>query len=350
MRAERLLHWYRENKRDLPWRRGATPYGIWVSEVMLQQTQVDRVVPYYGRWMGRFPDACSLASAPVEEVLLYWEGLGYYARARNLHAAAAVVCGKFGGELPRDRVELQKLPGTGPYTSAAVMSIAFGEAIPAVDANAARVCSRLDDIHEPPKSPGGRRRILQAATGLLAGGPPGELTQAVMELGALVCRPWSPECRNCPLAGDCEAFRKGSQSQLPVREKEKGIVHVSSAAAVVVAYRRALLYMRPPESLWGGLQGFPAEELREGERVEEAAARAARESFGLAVIPCAELCVVHHSYTNRKVVLHGIQCRLAGGTGPCAKSCHWVPLQSLDRHPLDAGSRKIAEILQKVSC
>ncbi|MGC9372488.1 MAG: A/G-specific adenine glycosylase [Thermovirgaceae bacterium] len=324
-----------------------SPYGVLVSEIMLQQTQVDRVIPFYQRWMRRFPDFFSLAAASLEEVLLHWEGLGYYARARNLHSLAVLVCEHHGGELPESREDLMKLPGIGPYTSAAVMCIAFGKAEPAVDANAARVYARMEDIEEPPKSSGGRKRIEEAAKRLLAGGPPGELTQAVMELGALVCRSRVPDCRECPLSGLCRARSRGSQSMRPVTEKDKRVVRVLAAAAVIFRKQRVLLYRRPPEGPWGGLWGFPAGEFRGGETSAEAAARAAELICGVKVTAFEELGVFTHSYMSRRVTLHALCCKAGEGASPAGGSCRWVPLSSLGEYPLDAGSRKVAKALRR---
>jgi len=343
--AGRLLEWYGKNMRDLPWRRAVSPYGVLVSEIMLQQTQVDRVIPFYQRWMRRFPDFFSLASAPLEEVLLHWEGLGYYARARNLHSLAVQVVEDYGGELPESREDLMKLPGIGPYTSAAVMCIAFGKAEPAVDANAARVYSRLEDIEAPPKSSLGRKRIEEAAKRLLAGGPPGEMTQAVMELGALLCRPGVPDCRECPLSAECRARSRGNQSMRPVTAKDKSVVRLSAAAAVIFRKQRVLLYRRQPKGPWGGLWGFPAGEFRDGETSAEAAARAAEEICGVKVTSFEELGVFTHSYMSRRVTLHALGCEVAGGATPAGASCRWVPLPSLGEYPLDAGSRKVAKAI-----
>ncbi|MFP4481465.1 MAG: A/G-specific adenine glycosylase [Thermovirgaceae bacterium] len=344
-----LLAWYEKNKRDLPWRRGASPYGTLVSEIMLQQTQVDRVIPFYERWMKRFPDFLSLAGAPLEDVLVHWEGLGYYARARNLHSLATLVCERYGGKLPRNRRELMKLPGIGPYTSAAVMCIAFDEVEPAVDANAARVYARFEDVFEPPDTPGGRKRLEEAAKRLLVNGPPGEVTQAVMELGALICRARAPECRECPLVEDCQAYRKGNQSLRPVKEKGKTIVQTLAAAAVVFSQKGVLLYRRPPVGSWGGLWGFPAGEFSGDETAAQVAGRAAAALCGMEVIPCEDLGVVTHSYMNKRVTLHALRCRAREGQRPDGDMCHWVPLSSLDEFPLDAGSRKIAKALRALS-
>lgn len=341
--ANRLLEWYKKNMRDLPWRRAVSPYGVLVSEIMLQQTQVERVIPFYQRWMGRFPDFFALASASLEEVLLHWEGLGYYARARNLHSLAAIVCERHGGELPENREKLMKLPGIGRYTSAAVMCIAFGRAAPAVDANAARVYTRLEDIEEPPQSSRGRKRIEKAAKRLLEEGPPGEIIQAVMELGALVCRPRVPDCRACPLFGECRARRMGSQSLRPVTEKDKSFVRVHAAAAVIFREQGVLLYRRPPEGPWGGLWGFPSDEFRDGETSSEAAARAAQAICGVKVPFFEEIGVFTHSYMSRRVTLHALGGDAGEGALPAGGSCRWVLVSSLGEYPLDAGSRKIAK-------
>jgi A/G-specific adenine glycosylase len=343
--AVRLLEWYRETRRELPWRQKGSPYGVLVSEIMLQQTQVERVVPFYERWMKRFPDFFSLASAPVDEVLLYWEGLGYYSRARYLHVLAGIVSTQYGGALPRNRRELMDLPGVGPYTSAAVMCIAFGVAEPAVDANAARVYSRLGDIEESPESSGGKKRIEAMARDFLGEGPPGEITQAVMELGALICRPRVPLCGECPLSDECLAYSKGNQSLRPVTGKRKGVVQVRAVAAVILSEKGALLYQRPREGLWAGLWAFPAEEYSGDEPLEKIAGRIAA-NCGIHVTTGDKLCVVTHSYMNKRVTLHAFCCRAGKGEIAEGAFCRWIPLFSLDEYPLDAGSRKIAKVLE----
>ncbi len=211
----RLLLWYDQGHRDLPWRREPTPWRVWVSEIMLQQTRVESVIPYFHRFLARFPDPSTLAAAPLDEVLTLWAGLGYYSRARSLHTAASQVVARHGGEIPNDPEAFRALAGVGPYTCGAVMSIAFGRPEPVVDGNVVRVLCRLDRIEGDPQTPAVNRQLWRRAAELAAGERPGDLNQALMELGATVCRPQNPTCLLCPLADACAARASGLQEALP---------------------------------------------------------------------------------------------------------------------------------------
>jgi A/G-specific adenine glycosylase len=254
----RLLDWFDAGGRDLPWRETSDPYRIWVSEVMLQQTRVEAVIPYYRRWLERFPDITALAGAPEEEVLGAWAGLGYYSRARNLHRAAQVVRERHGGEVPRDPDALRALPGVGEYTVGAVASIAFGIPLPAVDGNVRRVMARLTDTPDP--SPAELRRW---AGDLVDRKRPGDFNQALMELGATTCAPRNPECGVCPVAGFCAAARAGTQADRPSRRRKARVRDVAWGVAVLLAEGpggpRVLARRRPSEGLLGGMWEFPSD-------------------------------------------------------------------------------------------
>src|SRR5688572_12350954 len=247
-----LLRWYDDNRRDLPWRRDRDPYRVWVSEVMLQQTRVGTVAPYYERWLNLFPSVRALADAPDEEVLAAWAGLGYYRRARALHQAARVVRDRYAGQLPEGDEELRALPGVGAYTAGAIASIAFGRAAPAVDVNARRVLSRLFDLERP--RPTTLERI---ATALVAPERPGEFNQALMELGATVCTPRSPACGACPLVRWCLARERGTVAHRPARRPHARVPAYRIGTAVIVRRSRVLLARRPVEGLLGGMWEFP---------------------------------------------------------------------------------------------
>ncbi|HEY5946784.1 MAG TPA: A/G-specific adenine glycosylase, partial [Kofleriaceae bacterium] len=218
--ASAVVTHYKRDRRDLPWRRTRDPYAIWVSEIMLQQTRVQTVIPYWERWMARFPTVTALAAAPLDDVLAAWAGLGYYSRARNLHAGAQAVTSAFAGALPRRASELRAVPGIGPYTAGAIASIAYGERAPLVDGNVARVLARVFAMRDDIKSSAGQKALWQRAGELMAALPddhaPGDLNQGLMELGATLCSPTSPRCLLCPLAASCEAARTGRQDELPV--------------------------------------------------------------------------------------------------------------------------------------
>jgi A/G-specific adenine glycosylase len=257
-------------KRDLPWRRTRDPYAIWVSEIMLQQTRVQTVIPYWERWMTRFPTVSALAGAPLEDVLAAWAGLGYYSRARNLHAGAQAVDARFGGALPTRAAELREVPGIGPYTAGAIASIAFGERSPLVDGNVARVLARVFEIEEDIKSTAGQRALWAAAAELMRAlpesAPAGDLNQGLMELGATICAPAQPRCLACPLAKECAAARGGRQDELPVvaaRKKAAELPLLERTAVWIEEAGRIVLARRAPEGLFGGLWELPPLELAE---------------------------------------------------------------------------------------
>jgi A/G-specific adenine glycosylase len=258
--AGALVEWYRASRRDLPWRRTRDPYAIWVSEVMLQQTRVPVVIPYWQRWMARFPGPAQLAAAPLDDVLAAWSGLGYYGRARNLHRGAREVVARYGGRMPDTAAELRSLPGIGRYTAGAIASIAHGRREPLVDGNVARVLARLFAVEEDVKSAAGQKRLWQLAGELVPAEAPGDFNQALMELGATVCAPAAPRCQDCPLHASCQARLAGRERELPrtperTRDTDKPIL--KTAAAWVERGGRILLARRAPEGLFGGLWELP---------------------------------------------------------------------------------------------
>ena len=260
-----LLRWYATAARELPWRASKDAYGIWVSEIMCQQTQVATVKAYWTRWMTRFPDVQALASAPEEEVMGLWAGLGYYRRARFLHKAAKEVAQHLGGVLPAEAKGLLRLPGIGRYTAGAIASIAYGEVVPLVDGNVERVFARLWAIAGDPKDRQNQKVFWSLASELVDPGNPGDFNQALMELGATVCTPKSPTCMLCPLRVHCEAFALGKQAEFPAKVKRKKPRPVSLASLWIKgigadASPRYLLRRREHEGLWGGLWEAPSSE------------------------------------------------------------------------------------------
>lgn len=267
--TERLLAWYDRHRRDLPWRRTREPWPVWVSEVMLQQTRVETAIPYFERFLARFPDPAALAAAPIEEVLTLWSGLGYYRRARQLQAAARAV-GERGG-LPETAAELEGLPGIGPYTAAAIASIAFGAAVPVLDGNVVRVAARLSAEPDDPARAPVRRRLLAVAAGLLDAARPGDSNQALMELGATLCLPKAPACGACPLEPDCLARAHGAPEAHPRPRRRPAPVRVRQTAAVVEGTGGTVLLVRraATEPVLAGLWELPtveAEDLAGAER------------------------------------------------------------------------------------
>lgn len=251
-----LLRHFDAHRRAMPWRDTADPYAIWVSEVMLQQTRVDTVRPYYERWLSRFPTVDALADAPLDEVLREWQGLGYYSRARNLHRAARLVRERHGGAVPGDPAALRELPGVGDYTAGAVASMAFGVVVPAVDGNVRRVLARVYDLADPRPA-----ELRELAGALVPLDRPGDFNQALMELGATICTPRSPDCRVCPIAEWCVARARGVQEERPAPKRRRPVPEVVIPTAVVARADGALLLVRRPETgLLAGLWEFPAED------------------------------------------------------------------------------------------
>lgn len=297
-----LLAWYDRQKRDLPWRRTRDAYAIWLSEVMLQQTQVATVIPYWERFLARFPTVEALAAAPLEEVLAGWKGLGYYSRARNLHRAAQEVVSRFGGKLPATAAELLTLPGFGRYTSGAVASIAFGEEAPLVDGNVARVLSRLFEVEGLPGDKAREARLWALAGALVKGERPGDFNQALMEHGATVCRPESPLCLLCPVREVCLAERHGRVDELPPAKVRAAPKRLTLALAVWAHGDTLLFARREEKGLFGGLWELPAAEV-DAEDSDAEAARKLGAALGVDVTLRAALGTVRRQLTHRDLTL-----------------------------------------------
>ncbi|KJS01259.1 MAG: hypothetical protein VR65_09475 [Desulfobulbaceae bacterium BRH_c16a] len=345
-----LLAWFRETARDLPWRRTYDPYHVWISEIMLQQTQMDRGVAYFLRWIKRFPDVQAVAVAGEQEILKYWEGLGYYARARNLHRAAKVIAGEFAGLVPCDYDQLRSLPGIGPYTAAAVASVAGNRDVPVIDANVMRVYARLFDISLPIKSREVQQRITRIAGELLPHGRARVFNQALMDLGGLVCTPKTPRCEICPLASTCAARQAGTVALRPVVGEGKKIVTVEKVAGIIRREDRIFIQQRRADDVWGGLWEFPGGELT-GNSPEVAVVLAIEADTGLAVRVLESLTTIIHHYTRYKIVLHCFLCELSGNDSqPALKSAvdsRWIDADDLSRYAFPAGPRKLLEYLAK---
>lgn len=307
-----LISWYLACKRDLPWRRTKDPYHIWVSEVMLQQTQVAAVIPYYLKFSDRFPDIFRLAGADLQDVLMIWEGMGYYARARNLHKAAGIVVNRHRGRIPDDPAAFRSLPGVGDYIAAAVLSIAFDRPLPVVDGNVKRVLARLMKVGAPVNKTSSYKIFHNLAAAMLDHDDPGTFNQAVMELGALVCRPKNPDCRACPLSGNCRAHQDEAATSYPVREIKPPVPERRQAVGVVFRGSRVLIVRRPENGLLGGLWEFPSGDIDAGESPEAACVRIMQEKAGLDVTVTSLLTQVRHTYTHFRLRAHVFVCADAG--------------------------------------
>jgi A/G-specific adenine glycosylase len=336
----------RAEARDLPWRRDRSPYAVWISEVMLQQTQVATVIPYFERWLARFPDVAALASASLDDVLKAWEGLGYYARARNLRRAAQLMMERHDGRVPDDSAALLALPGIGRYTAGAILSIAFAKPEPILDGNVRRVLCRLYDVEEDPRRPEVAERLWAGSEAIMraaGAGNAGEMNEALMELGALVCAPVAPDCPACPARGACLAYQRGSVAERPVKTARAGTPHYDVAAAIIArGDGRVLIVRRPPSGLLGGLWGFPSAPAAEGEALEVAAARAALERTEMAIDIGVPIASVKHAYTHFRITLHAF----AGSAGDAVfagdADARWVTMEELDEVALPVTDRKVA--------
>ena len=347
--ADRLLVWFAANARDLPWRRNRTPYRVWVSEVMLQQTQVHSVVPYYERFLDRFPTVEALAGASLEEVLKIWEGLGYYARARRLHQAARQLLRSNDGALPERFEELRALPGVGAYTAGAIASLAFAEHVPAVDGNARRVLCRLFGIHDDVSRSATKRRLHDLAAGLLPSGQAGPFNEALIELGATVCTPRSPSCCRCTLRELCWAYARSEQEELPVRRPRRTTPHYDVTAAVTVRDDGAVLMaQRNVNDMLGGLWEFPGGKCEDGETLSQCLIREMKEELDVTVEVNGKLTVVEHAYTHFRITLHAFWCRLSDGEPRCldCAAIQWVLPGDLDELPMSVADRKVARALR----
>jgi A/G-specific adenine glycosylase len=340
---ESLLAWFERHARDLPWRHDRTPYRVWVAEVMLQQTQVEKVRDYYTRFMARFPTVTTLAEAPLEDVLKQWEGLGYYSRARALHRAAQEVIARYDGDLPADVDALRQLPGIGAYTAGAIASIAFAIPTPAVDGNVRRVMARVLAWAEPDAA-----GLEAAVRAWLPADRPGAFTEALMELGATLCRPKSPQCLLCPWRDFCQAQALGQPEAFPVPRPRKPIPHYDVVAAVTVREDgRVLVARRRQEDMLGGLWEFPGGKCEDGETLPDALRREMREELGIEVAVGEELIVVEHAYTHFRITLYAFACRLVAGEPVCidCDDFRWATLEEIAALPMSVADRKIAGIL-----
>jgi A/G-specific adenine glycosylase len=345
--AKKLLDWYAQNARQLPWRGHPDAYAVWVSEIMLQQTRVEAVLPYFERWMDRFPSVSDLAAATEQEVLALWEGLGYYSRARNLHKAARLVAEQHGGQLPRDLSALRSLPGIGRYTAAAIASMAFGLDVATLDGNLKRVFARLFDVEEPADTPGGEQRLWALAEENLPPGRAGDYNQALMDLGATICLPKNPRCLLCPLVDLCQARARGVQEFRPVQRPKKEIPHYTVTAAVIQRNGRVLLAKRPAKGLLGGLWEFPGGKSEPGESLPDALRREIREELDTDIQVGEPFGVYRHAYTHFRITLHAFLCSL-DGTEPRpleAEEIIWASPAELGNYPMGKVDRLIARRL-----
>jgi A/G-specific adenine glycosylase len=344
--AGALLRWYDQSRRDLPWRRHPSPYRTLVSELMLQQTVVATVIPYFHRFVARFPDFAALAAASEDEVLAHWSGLGYYARARNLHRAARAVVEQHGGRLPEGEAALRALPGVGAYTAAALAAISQGARTFALDGNAARVVARLESEERAIDLPVVRGALRARGLVLVPADRPGDFAQAVMELGARVCVAGRPRCEDCPVARFCRALAQGRAAALPARTPRRAKKVVELACVAVERAGKVLLVRRPAGGLLGGTWALPAAELGAGEP-ERAAVRRALSTAGLALAPGGVLRagVIRHIFTHRDVTAHVLRASSSGAVP--REGARWVSPEAPGELALSSFTRKTLAVLRE---
>lgn len=347
--AKLILAWYKTHARSLPWRGHVDPYGVWVSEIMLQQTRVDTVIPYFERWMQHFPTLSSLAAASEQEVLSLWEGLGYYSRARTLFRSAIIVQNQYNGILPNDRAKLEMLPGVGRYTAAAISSIAYGMDEPVLDGNVKRVLARIMDYPAAVNTPSGEKDLWQIAEELLPHGQAGEYNQAVMDFGAILCTPRNPDCPACPVQSICRAYQQGIQLDRPVRKEKPPIPTLQVAAAVIHRGDTVLIARRPSKGLLGGLWEFPGGKLENGETLTQALKREIQEELQAAIDVEQKMGEYHHAYTHFRVQLTAFFASLENSEpDPLeASEIRWVRICELGEFPMGKIDRSISRDLEK---
>jgi len=343
-----LLRWYRKNARRLPWREARDPYKIWVSEVMLQQTQVKTVLAYYSEFTRVFPDIKSLAQSDLQDVLKQWEGLGYYARARNLHRAARLVMADHEGRLPSDQPRLQKLPGIGDYIAAAVLSIAFDQPYPVVDGNVKRVLARLFKMDIPVNQSASFKQFHAVATELLEAQHPGDFNQAMMELGALICTPTQPSCDTCPVSFACLALEHGEVAVYPRKIKAKPTPRIHMAIGVVFRRNRVLIIRRPPDGLLGGLWEFPGGEVKHNEQSATTCVRAIKLAANLTVTVDSFLTRITHAYTHFKIKADVFFCTYQKGSLKLGQAVdyRWIKIDEIDQYPFPKANHKFFDALR----
>lgn len=351
--STRLLNWYKKHKRDLPWRNTRDPYRIWLSEILLQQTRVEAVIPYYEKFLARYPDVFALANAPLDDVLKTWEGAGYYARARNLHRAAQIVAEKYHGEFPKEIREIRDLPGIGRYTAGAIASIAFDADEPVVDGNVVRVLCRYFGIREDPKASATQERLWSIATGVLPKGRAGDFNQALMELGATICLPKNPRCLLCPVQQACLARADGLQNVLPVKRAKQELPHKIIVAGVIYkrgarsASAKILIQQRLNQGLLGGLWEFPGGKVEAGETLPQCVARECREELGIDVHVGEKIIAVDHAFSHFSITLHAFHCEYISGRVriSSAQRFKWVKPGELEQYAFPAANKKIIAAL-----
>jgi A/G-specific adenine glycosylase len=339
----KLLQWFKKNGRDLPWRKTRDPYAIWVSEIMLQQTQVSTVIPYYQKFIKSFPTIHHLAKSNLSKVLKVWEGLGYYSRARNLHRASQIVLIHFRGKIPETLKDLLGLPGIGRSTAGAILSFAFHKDAPILDGNAKRVLSRLFTVSGNPREKKTEQLLWKISESLIPRGHSNPFNQALMDLGSMLCTPKDPQCPRCPLHRFCKGKASGKPERFPAKKVKRTIPHIESVSAVIKKDGRVLLNQRPPAGLLGGLWEFPNWRIK-GKKIQKQQLKNQMDrEVGLSINVKESIGTFHQTYSHFKLTLFVFHCQHLNGKG----KGKWVPIRKLHLLPMSRIHRHIAEMINE---
>lgn len=346
--AKQILNWYTDHRREMPWRETKDPYKIWISEIMLQQTRVDQAWPYFENFITQFPTVFDLARAPQQQVLKAWEGLGYYSRARNLHAASKMIVEDFEGKLPEEYDEIIKLKGIGPYTAAAITSIAFGKPNAVVDGNVIRVITRYYGIEEDVRKTGTTKQVQTHVNELISHEQPAEFNQGLMEIGSVVCTPTKPKCEECPISVGCVANKMAKTDSIPYKSPAKKKPHKHIGVGIIERENgKVLIALRPENVMLGGLWEFPGGKQEEGESIQQTVERELQEELGVEVHAYKEFMSLKHVYSHFSITLHAWNCKLFSGE-PKPKSSQeirWVDITELEEYPFPKANKQLTEKL-----
>ncbi|MEQ9089997.1 MAG: A/G-specific adenine glycosylase [Balneola sp.] len=346
--TENLLSWYQKNKREMPWRGEKDPYKVWISEIMLQQTRVDQAWPYFENFMKSFPTVFDLAKADQQQVLKAWEGLGYYSRARNLHATSKMIVEDYNGKLPETYDEIIKLKGIGPYTAAAITSIAFGLPNAVVDGNVIRVITRYFGIEDDVRKTGTVKEVQSLVNELISHERPAEFNQGMMELGATVCTPHNPDCLSCPIQAGCIATKVAKTDIIPYKSKAKKKPHKEIGVGIIEREDgKLLIALRPEDAMLGGLWEFPGGKQEKGESIQQTIERELKEELGVEVHAYKEFMNLKHTYSHFSITMHAWFCTLIQGY-PKPKSSQeirWVERAELEEYPFPKANKVLTERL-----
>ena len=346
--SNELVRWFKKNKREMPWRLDKTPYRIWISELMLQQTKVDQVIPFYNKWMNNFPTLSSLSNASQEEILKSWEGLGYYSRARNIYKSSRIIDEKFNGIFPSNPSEIESLPGIGPYTKAAICSIAFNLDYAVLDGNVMRVLSRLY-LYEKDISLSSSKKDLQTiADRILPEGNASNFNESIMEFGALICTTKKTDCTKCPIKNNCLAFKENVVSKYPVRTPKKKIPEMIVGAAVIIYKNKILISQRRSGQMLEGLWEFPGGKKEVKESIQQCIKREIKEELDIDIRIDKHLITINHFYSHFKMKMHTYFAKIHKGIPKSMESQNfeWVSLKDIRSRPFSKADLKVIDALK----